>query len=253
MSSFSRSGETLLLRCLSAHPDVHIVHNLTKPPEPKEDLALFHFIKNRKELNVSRKHPKVVAAGASDKKVLLVKNAVWEHKYPYKGFVLARNPLSVVQSFKLIQEPQKKIEYRKAQYERWFTGIDPRLLEALDHDNTVLLCALYNRKMYPLAKSGLPIIRYEDFVADHEKYLRQIVSTLGLEWSDEVMKSHLNYKEGEYAHGHLPLWRDIHQGSTDKYKQLPKDILALVHGLTYPTLQALGYNFDDNYDLTVSH
>lgn len=253
MSSFSRSGETLMLRCLSAHPDIHIVHNLLAPPEPKQDLKLFHFIRCQENTTVSPEHPRVVAAGASEKKVILIKNAVWEHKFPYHGFVLARNPLSIVQSFKLQKEGGNKSSVRKEQYNRWFKGVDPRLLDCVDYrDNIVLLCALYNRKMYALSKLDLPVVRYENFVQDHEKYLRSIIASFGLEWHDDVLTSHLKYKEGDYGHGHLPLWRDVHKGSTDKYKELPKDILALVHGLTYPTLTAYGYQFDEDYNLVLS-
>jgi len=252
MSSFSRSGETLMLRCLSAHPDIHIVHNLVAPPESEECFDLFRLIQAREETTIPSDHPKVIAAGASDKKVLVVKNAIWEHKYPYNGFVLARNPLSVVQSFKLFKEDKEKSIKRKTQYARWMDGIDPRLKDCLNiKNNVVLLCALYNRKMFPLTNLDLPVVRYEEFVENHEKYLRDLVRHFGLEWTDQVLKSHEHYKEGDYGHGKLPLWKDIHQNSSEKYKKLPDSLISMVHGLTYPTLTALGYEFDSDYTLTL--
>jgi len=101
MASFSRCGETLMLRCLNAHPDIHVVHNLKAPPESKEDFGLFRLLQKYEPATIERDNAIVQAAGVGNAKIIVVKNAVWEHAHPFEGFVLARNAFSVTESFKI--------------------------------------------------------------------------------------------------------------------------------------------------------
>jgi len=176
---------------------------------------------------------------------LLVKNAVWNHKWPFRGFVLVRNPFSVVNSFRADNEPQKRAVKRKLQLERWARRIDPALLPALKNMDTIsYVCMLYNRKMHDLASSGLPIVRYEDFVESPELILRTLLNRLELPWDEAVLNSHSNYNNGELGHGKIRLWEPIHNRSSDSWKDMHPAIRSVIYGITYPTMNAFGYSYD---------
>lgn len=242
MASFSRSGETLMLRCLNAHPALHVVHQILDP-DVREDLELFRFLMDHAPAEIDSNHRLVKAAKVPAGKSLMLKNAVWTHRYPFKGFVLIRNPLSVIHSFKLIHEGPEKMEFRKKQLCRWARGIDDQLVPAMTQDNNLAaVCMLYNRKMAPLANMGLPIVRYEDFVTRPEPILRGLLERLGLPWDDAVLKSHEKYQEGSYGHGHIPLWQPIHDKSAESWKNLPPAVVSRVYGITYPIMRAFGYD-----------
>ncbi len=113
--------------------------------------------------------------------------------------------------------------------------IDPTLMGFL---------ALYERKMLNDFQSGLPFVRYEDFIIDSEKYLRKIVNHMELEWHENVMKSHELYKEGDIGHGGIKLWRTVHAQSDAKYKKLSPATKSIVYSLTHETLRAFGYAWD---------
>lgn len=244
MASFSRSGETLMQRCLNAHPDIEVVHQI-REPDTREDMELFRFLTNSRDTTLSSGHELLAHKKLTDRSVLVLKNAVWVHKAPRKGFILIRNPFSLaVSSYRHTERPDSEINHRKQQI-RWCKGIDSLMLPYVRHaDNLSSWMALYTRKMMYDYNTGLPIVRYEDFILDPEKYLRKIVRHLGLEWSDRVLQSHTDYEEGELGHGKIELWQPIHSKSSDKYKNLTRQQLGLVYSLTAPVLDAYGYRWD---------
>jgi hypothetical protein len=252
MSSFSRSGETLLLRCLDAHPDIHVVHQI-REPDADADLALWKFLMDYEPTEIPHDHELIQAAGVKEGAVLLLKNAVWTHPYPYNGFVLVRNPFAVVNSFKILNEDDVKYNKRKQQYRRWARQIDAKVLPLINKepDNITCLCALYNVKMAPLAKLGLPILRYEDFVTYPETYLNKICDYLGVVWNDLLLKSHTLYSEGELGHGGIPLWKPIHTGSLHSYQKLPKEVISKIYSLTKPVYEMFGYQYKNNKITTI--
>jgi hypothetical protein len=252
MASFSRSGETLMLRCLGAHPDIHIVHQI-KDADTKSDFKLFRFLQRYDGLRISSENSVVKEVCPAEGSNLLVKNAVWCHQYPFKGFALVRNPFSIYRSFKIENEPAQGFLHRKAQMYRWSLGIDPNITPAMSKaSNLESLCALYNRKMYDIIQSGVKIIHYENFVADPERYLRVIFEEIGVAWDDKVIKSHEGYSEGEVGHGGIKLWKPIHQGSRDSYKKVNPVDFSRIYGLTYPVISMLGYSFDGEGNLIIS-
>ncbi len=93
MTSFSRSGETLLQRCLNGHPQIEVVHQIHEP-DLKEDLELFHYLHKTKVTTIAHDHPKVAHRNLKPGSVLVLKNAVWTQTEPRKGFTLVRNPFS---------------------------------------------------------------------------------------------------------------------------------------------------------------
>ncbi|SLN33218.1 Sulfotransferase domain protein [Roseivivax jejudonensis] len=250
MASFSRSGETLLLRCLDAHPDIAVVHQIREPDTP-EDLALFRHLKDLRETTIAADHPALAHRGLRPGAALVLKNAVWTHGHPRRGFTLVRNPFSVVVSAYRHVAPKDPAHQRNQQI-RWCRAIDPVMLPFIEQcDIMDGFLALYARKMLQDRRDGLPFLRYEDFVADPETWLRRIVAHMGLDWSDRVLKSHEDYAEGETGHGRIKLWQPIHAGSTDRFKAaLSAGQAARIHALTHEVLAAHGYDWDGT-DLTV--
>lgn len=241
MASFSRSGETLLQRCLNAHPQIQVVHQI-KEPDTAEDLVLFRHLMTRKAQTIRNDDPLVAHRQLPQGSVLLLKNAVWCHAHPRRGFTLVRNPFSVVASAQRDSIDADQIERQKRQQLRWAKGIDPLTHEAQKMDPTLTgFMVLYVRKMLQDHRDGLPFVRYEDFIQSPEAILRKIVAHLGLEWSPRVLRSHEDYREGEIGHGGIQLWRDINRDSTDKYRNLSPQILAQIYGIAQDVLRRYGY------------
>lgn len=245
MHSFSRSGETLLLRCLNAHPNIHVVHQINAEDKP-EDIALHNFLKDYKEKVIPHEHPLVEEASVKNEDVILLKNAAWANSYEHNGFILARNPFAVANSFKMVDENERRHKRRKRQYRRWAKGIDKNLVPFVndEEDSFVNFSVLYAAKMGDAVELNQEIIYYEDFVINPEASLRKICSVLQVEWDSSVLKSHELYSEGEYGHGGIPLWKDIHSGSLHSYKKLPQADIYKIYGVTRSVIKKLGYKFD---------
>lgn len=246
MGSFARSGETLLLRCLQAHPAVHVVHQIQEV-DRSEDVDLFHFLTTYPHTTIAHDRPLIQRAAISPGKVLIVKYAVWTHAHPFQGFVLARNPFSVAKSLThyshVRAEPPSA---QRARLERWAQGIDPALTSAVAEQPCIdSIAMLYNRTMLPLAESGLPVLRYEDLVRHPEACLRSLLERLGLPWDDAVLHSHQRYATGQQGHGGIALWKPIQAESAPACEGLSATDVAKILGYTWPTLARLGYRITD--------
>lgn len=242
MGSFARSGETLLLRCLHAHPALHVVHQINETDRP-EDLALFQFLTTYPHTSIAHDHPLIQRAGIAPGKILVVKYAVWTHAYPFYGFVLARNPFSVAKSLVAYSTARaESTAMQQSRLTRWAQGIDPALTPAVQQlpciDSTAML---YNRKMLPLAESGMPVLRYEDLARDPHTSLRWLLKQLGLPWDNAVEQSHTTYPEGQYGHGGIALWKPIHAETTPACGDMPAADIARIQGYAWPSMARLGY------------
>jgi len=253
MASFSRSGETLVLRALSAHPDLAVVHQL-HAPDSGEDLELFKYLKNQDVQRISPEHPKVAhRKDVRSARAMILKNAVWEHAHPFEGFILVRNPLAVIASARTLTETPEAERNHRNQVRRWGRDIDKRMLPFLaDCDNTTAFCALFTRKMTALYASGLPIVRYEDFVRKPDSVLRRLVHHLGVPWDEAVLRSHELYSEGEFGHGRIKLSQPINTQSLHKYMVIDRKLKSKIYSLCFPIFHLFGYDFDGE-KVTVSH
>lgn len=246
MGSFARSGETLLLRCLQAHPALHVVHQINEHDRPA-DIALFEFLKTYPHTSIAHDHPIIQGARIAPGKILIVKYAVWIHPHPFQGFVLARNPFSIARSLATYAAiHNESLHTQKARLIRWATGIDPTLVPAINHlaclDSTAML---YTRKMLPLVYSGLPVLRYEDLTRDPHTCLRRLLQQLDIPWNDALELSHTAYSEGQYGHGGIPLWKPIHPEVTPACSGLSEEEIARIQGYAWPVMARLGYSVRD--------
>ena len=241
MSSFSRSGETILQRVLGAHRDIEIVHHLALE-DSWRDIALARHLRNRKATAMPARHPLLLHRKLGGRSVLLLKNATWTHRHPYKGFILARNPISVCT--RVVKSRPNKVRAKRQR--RWATGIDPALLADLDDMSPLQAqCELITRKLVAAHETGLPIVHYERFVREPEPILRKLVAHLGLDWDPAVLTSESAYREGEVGHGKNPLWLPVHDGAIDKYLAIDKSLRLDIHRMTKPLFDLYGYTFDD--------
>ena len=244
MASFSRSGETLMQRCLNAHPDIEVVHQINKPDAPA-DLELFLHLLDMEGRSIAPGHPLARHRQLRKNSILLLKNAVWIHPYPRKGFILVRNPFSLVASAHRENPPPNQAKKQRIQQKRWARGIDPHLIPMMQKGRTLPgFLALYSRKMLQDRRDGLPFLRYEDFILNPEFWLRKIVAHLDLPWNDRVLKSHEDYIEGMKGHGGIKLWQPINPGSLDKYKSLSSNTLSHIYGITHEVFERYGYTWN---------
>ena len=68
---------------------------------------------------------------------------------------------------------------------------------------------------------------------------------LGVDWNDTVLNSHTLYKENQYGHGGIQLWKPIHTGSLHSYQSLPEEVISKVYGITKSVFSDYSYDFFD--------
>ena len=243
MNSFSRSGETLMLRTLHAHRDLCVLHQLLHAREETEhQYNVFKEVKRRTPDTIELSAEEKNAVGARDKPVLVVKNAIFEVPRPHYGFVLVRNPFSVYASYRKLMGG---VENPRIQMKRWAQNIDGELLPIVEFGGFLEgFCALYARKMGALLNSGLPVIRYEDLVSHPERSLRALLGALQLEWDENVLHAHEAYPAGKKGHAGTDLSAPISSSNHDLLPELEEWERARVYSYVSGIARQYGYRFD---------
>jgi hypothetical protein len=248
VASMARSGETVFLRSLNAHPLIYNLVNLEeKDNNPETDL--FRFLQHYRPNKIDVNHPLMEKLNLTPNQTLLVKQGVWEHKYPFNGIVLVRNPISVYASMISYNGASSPEEFKARKQaltrncKRWLKDIDNNLLDSFSSLNAIeQFCTFYNRRMYPLSQLGLPIVHYEEFCLNPEPYLKKILSYFSLKYNKSVTQSHLQYSDKQTGHGLINLAEPINVQSLDKWKKhISQKEFNIIAALTYNTCQAFGY------------
>jgi hypothetical protein len=226
MASMARSGETLLQRQLNTHTKIRIAHNLNKGDKFYEQL-LYKHLKKRKNQLISSKHLYALPYRFKKDEVILLKQGVWEHKHPFKGFILSRNPLSIYASLKVYDDGDKSLQgknawhYNEQRLIRWMYNIDSKLINNLTGLSQIDQFSLfYNRRMGGLIETGLPVVFYENFVQKPRDELKKILSYLNLEYEPQVIDAHKKFSNSDIGHGNIKLSRPIDTSSIYKYKDI---------------------------------
>lgn len=259
MASMARSGETLMLRTLEAHSNIRTVHNLFQQ-DSKESLALFNLLQNYNEFSIASSIPEVQAFNVRSNEILLLKQGAYEHQSPFQGFILVRNPLSIYVSLKKYDNywslawwrelikgklSKKNCPTVRGRLSRWFKCVDSQIAKGVGSLSEIeLFCAFYNRKMFALFQTGLPIVHYEHFVQKPEETLRRLLPLLGLEFTQEMLKAETFYPAGMVGHGKNDLTRKIDRSSLQKYQELSRKEHDRILALTWPTMSIYGYEVD---------
>lgn len=230
-----------MLRSLNAHSKISVVHQIRRD-DTEEDKQLFRYLRQESSQFITASHKKVAHKQLSSGSILILKNAVWTHAYPFKGFILVRNPFSILNSAGVFRENFEDYIAHKERIFSWAGGIDDQMRPGIRNDTTAdAFALLWTRKMLALYDTGIPIVRYEDFVSEPDNTLKRIIRYLGLEWEPRVLNSHLDYKHDEIGHGRIKLWEPIHIKSKDSHTALERKDFDRVYALTAPALQKYGY------------
>lgn len=241
MASLARSGETMLLKSLTTHPNIKVVHNINAVETP-ENVSLFSFLRSFEQNEIHFEHPEVKHLNLKPGDIILIKQGVWKHPTTFKGFILARNPASVFYS--LMNYDNEKWKGAEKRIKRWSKDMCPEILEHFDEKSSVeQFCLFYNTRMKELLSRGLPIIKYENLVRDKENELRDICILLGVPFQKEIVEAHKKYRSGEIGHGKNDLGRKIDTSSLEKYKSLPKEYIDHIMELTQVVTKKLGYEY----------
>jgi len=225
LGSMARSGETLFLRTLAAHPQVHVVHDL-RPTNTPAETRLFNLLRlwPANEIDRASVQPLLDRPLGSQVTHLLLKQGVFQPLHDWRGVVLLRNPYAVfcslwrydAQQAGEPDEPARHLAYwntrRLPRLMAWADAMDPDLsarLRGMAEPIEQFLC-FYAARTRQLAASGQPILPYEDFVNRHDEVLPWLCETLGLPWDDRVMQAHRAFPPGERGHGGIDLGAPVH-------------------------------------------
>jgi hypothetical protein len=221
LASLARSGETLLLRALAAHPQVHVVHDL-RAVNTGADQALYRLLRvwplptlPRWQLDAH------VAPGVvpQDCRVLVLKQGVFAPRQRPAGFGLIRNPQAVFSSLwrydalRLGQTPtaalnaQHWLNLRLPRLLVWADACLPALLPALraEPDPVRQFLLYWQARVAQILAQQRTVITYEHFVCEPEAALREVCAAIGLPFEPGLLQAHRGHAAGEPGHGGMDL------------------------------------------------
>lgn len=221
MNSFSRSGETLMLRTLNTHKNISILHQLKRKDEEIElQYDVFKKIKKFKPDTMKLTDKEASILGISEEAdTLLVKNAIFLNQDQKYSFMLLRNPYSVYASYKKLAH---NLQDPRQQMSQWAKNIDPNLVRLVkEGDFLDAVMSLYLKKVSIEMMTSQSIIKYENFISKPKQSLNKLLKELSIGWDPSVLYAHKQYNRGEKGHGGIKLWQPI---NGEKANALPSDL-----------------------------
>lgn len=221
LASLARSGETLVLRALAAHPEVQVVHDL-RAENSAADQALYRWLRVWPLATAPRRHVAALLGPgglAPERRVLVLKQGVFAPRHRPAGFALLRNPYAVFCSLwsydarRLGQEPGPALNarhwarFRLPRLLVWADASLPGLLPALRSEtDPVRQFLLYWRSRLDqiLAQQSVHL-HYEDLVADPAAGLRRLCDAAGLPFDAAMLTAERGYERGALGHGGIRL------------------------------------------------
>lgn len=256
----ARSGETLMLRVLDAHPRLRSVIQIEREQRDYEN-RLFDLLRTWPHRTLPGDHPLLRPYQLDSSEILVLKQGIWEHEHPFWGFVLVRNPVSVFASLDewdhLTTHPDGPLAWAReraggrgrrpntGRYRRWLASIDTALAESIVHcDPVEQFCAFYNRRMAPLADLGLPVVHYERLVQAPRRVLGDLLGQLEIPYTDDLLESHRRFEPGRKGHGTIDLGKPISTASLHKYQRVGRRVFHRIRALTAATWRRYGYTLE---------
>lgn len=252
MASMARSGETMLLNALNKHSQLKIAGQLKDTAKGKQRLNL---LKTWESNHIDLTHPLFADLNLREGDIVIAKQGVWEHPWPFDGFVLVRNPVSIYASLKRydpvairsleaiahrlgMSSTKRKLKGNFWRFYRWFRDVDTELFEHLDSlDVLDMFCCFYNRRLGHLAGLGLPIVHYEQLVTAPEAALNYVCSTMSVAFESTM----LDVDENTMGHGKNNLGRPISDSSLYRIDNLTTKEVDQILVRTQPTWSQFGY------------
>lgn len=243
MTSFARSGETMMLRALNAHPRIEVVSQILDADEPPQDVRLFEALQDYPDFVLRRANPLLAHRSVGPDSIVIVKHGIWTHRWPHIDFVLARNPFAIVKSLRQYAiDNHEDEQHRRHRLARWAGKIDASLVPlCLKGDETEAIAYLYRSKMLARSTTRLGVVRYEDFVAAPEREMPKVLRMMKLPWDERVLRAHENYPQGKIGHGKIKLWEAIRLTPHKPETGLPQREFDIIASITRPVLDLYGY------------
>ena len=225
LASLARSGETLMLRTLAAHPALHVVHDL-HPTNSEAETRLFQLLRVWPEPVLPRwqidRHlaPGGVPALAS---VLLIKQGVFAPRGPFQGVGLLRNPYA---SFCSLWSYDAKLagcrpdaainlqhwhERRLPRLIAWADACVPALVPALlaERDPVRQFLRFWQARVAQILRDCKTVVLYEDFVSAPQPVLERVCHAAGVPFDAGLLEAHRRFRPGQKGHGGIDLGQPI--------------------------------------------
>lgn len=234
-----RSGTTLLLSILNAHPQITSVDESEFPspyPFPSALRLAANKITDRYLLFKMLQH--------SDKLDFLKKY------YPKSKIIwVVRNPHSVISSMLNLTNSEGDWIERCVQDEISklipFFGEDITSLNLSEHSKVELgaIYWLYKNKYYQfLIENGfeLLLLKYEDLVQDQRKTLQQVVDFFEIEWNDNLLNFH-KINPSKTLAGGTKTDKPINAKSSKNLEKLSAKDIEIINDICQPLMNCYGY------------
>lgn len=221
LASLARSGETVLLRALAAHPQLHVVHDLYAANDEIEQ-RLYGLLRvwplptlPRAELD----HHLAPGAVSPQARVLLLKQGVFTPRHRVEGFGLIRNPYAVFCSLwsydakleGLSPTAERNLEnWRSRRLPRlliWVEASLPWLLPALraEADPVRQFLSYWQARVAQILERHRTVLNYESLVADPQTELCRACEAIDVPYDPAMLQAHRLHRPGELGHGGIDL------------------------------------------------
>jgi hypothetical protein len=252
LASLARCGQTLMLKLLAAHPRIHVPLQIVEEQDPVDTMFVRRVQEGLDSLSPGDEYARL--RKLDDSTIIVVKQGVWEHRHPFRGFALVRNPYSVIASLlefnrrheglrpALLARHRYAASYARLQ--RWATAMNPVLAELVSGARTPVEAAaiFYACRVAHLLSLGIPVFHYERFVREPQAVLSGICSVLGTEFVPAQLEAHLDYRgRGAEGHGLNDLARPVDRQSLDAWRRLPRRQRKTILELTFAVARQAGY------------
>ena len=249
IASIARSGETILMRNLSVHTKIKIVHNFWSSDTFIQQ-AMYKHLKKRSNTKISRFNFLALPYRLKKGDVLILKQGVWRHPFQFQGLILVRNPLSIFASLRSYDEkhydiPAGKVawDFTNARLRRWLADEAPKALNGYDEKTPIEQFSIYyNNRMENLLSRDLPILRYEDLVTSPQQELARVLNIIGVDIQDKVFHAEKEFEDGYLGHGFSDFSKPLNSDSLKSYQnKLSEDEIYQLTELTSNFSKELGY------------
>jgi hypothetical protein len=238
LSSHARAGETLCLKLLQQHPQIHVPLQITKEEDPAAQ-NFVQWIRESEPQTVPLTHPYVSQLGLTKTSVIAVKQGVWAPQ-TFTGVGLIRNPLAFVSSLLEYNKREglglrlpltQRLRYAKTfqRLQSWAARMDPLIHKQLKHSHNIIdaLCLFYNYRVTWIRANNAHVFHYEDLITNTVPTLTSMCNAMGVNFDPCMLHAHESYK-GVEGHGTNNLSRPLDTKSLHNGNQLPAHIKAQI-------------------------